>query len=131
MQAPMMETKIATLRRLWTTIGLLAAALFLPLSAYEQGSYLLFDIREDAEAKRTSGRIAVAASVFKIKKMDSAMTQKTKKSEFETEITSFKSDDSDAAATGIEILDGEKDGSKSGSNFGESAPNPGGFFFTY
>jgi len=127
----MMQTKTATFRRPWHTIGVLAAALFLPLSAYEQGSYFVFDIRGDAEAKSASGRIVVAASLFKIKNVNLTMARKEKKSEFETEITSFKSDDSDSVATGIEILDEGKDGSEGGSTFGESAPDSGGFFFNY
>lgn len=111
-------------------IGLLTVSLGLPLSAYEQGTYLLFDIREDAvAAKDTSGRMVVAASVFK--KTKPVTTQRGKKSEFEAEITSFRADGPDSVSTGIEILDDDKDGSKTKSTFGESKPASGGFFFSY
>jgi hypothetical protein len=130
----MKQMKIAAISRFCVAIGLLMASLGTPLSAYKQGSYLLFEVREDgAEANASEGRIVVAASFFKSKaqKLKGEVAGKEKKSAFETEITSFRSDDSDSVTTGIEILDEENEASKSKSSFGESTPASGGFFFTY
>ncbi|HKK80147.1 MAG TPA: hypothetical protein VJ933_10975 [Phaeodactylibacter sp.] len=128
-------TFIATRGRIWLATGLLMLCFSLSLSAYEQGSYYLFDLREDtAVAKAPSGRILISATVFKSKELKTTPKvagKGEKKSEFETEITSFRKDDSDSVTTGITILDEGKDASKSQSTFGENAPATGGFFFNY
>lgn len=120
--------------RFWIVIGLLTAVLGLPLSAYQQGSYFLFDIRDDADsAKGTAGRIVLHSSIFQKQAVEAktGIAEKQKKSAFEAEITDFKSEGSDSVKTGIEILDENKQDSKTGSAFDESAPAPSGFFFTH
>ena len=126
--------EIAKRGRVWVTVGLIAAGSCLPLSAYRQGSYFLFDLRDDATAvKGTAGRIVVASSVFERKAAETKArsTGGESKSEFQTEITSFRNDEGGSLETGIEILDTGKQGAENKSAFGENAPAPSGFFFTY
>ena len=119
----------ATSMRLWMVVGLLTTSLSLPLVAYQQGTYLLFDVRQDISETSKTGRIVVAASVFEAK----AATRETKvpeQSEFETKITSFGTEGS-TSASGVEVLHTETDAPKIESSFGDSPPAPSGFFFTY
>lgn len=130
----MKAIKAVTPDFLWIVVGLLALGASLPMSGYQQGSYFLFDIRDDAEqAEGLGGRIAVASSVFKkdASLLKTEIAGKRKKSEFESEISSFNLEGSDSVSTGIEILDEKKDDSETESSFGESKPAPGGFFFSY
>lgn len=127
----------------WLAIGLFTMSLSLPLSAYQQGSYLLFDIREDATESGTGGRIAVAASVFKTEaeKAKRPMDRQQSRSEFETVVDSFEGGQRSQVSGGIQILDVEDeepgtdstfgDDTQTGSSFGEEKPAPSGFFFTY
>lgn len=117
-------------RRGWLVVGLLATCLGLPLAAYQQGSFFLFDIREDAPASGTAGRIVVAASAFKTGPAKPA-TQAAGPSEFETRITSFGSDGSTLKSSGVQLLEVETDAPKIESSFGDEPPVPSGFFFTY
>lgn len=115
-------------------IGLLTAGMALPLSAYQQGSFFLFDIRDNTEAANgDAGRIAMASSIFKsdATKLRTGIAKKRKKSEFEAEITDLKSDSSDSVSTGIEILDDDRDEATTESTFGDSKSASGGFFFSY
>lgn len=130
----MKEIARATLGRVWMVIGLLTAGMALPLSAYQQGSFFLFDIRDNTEAANgDAGRIAMASSIFKsdATKLRTGIAKKRKKSEFEAEITDLKSDSSDSVSTGIEILDDDRDEATTESTFGDSKSASGGFFFSY
>lgn len=130
----MEQTNRVTPGVFWLVIGLLTLGLALPLSAYQQGSYFLFDVRDDAKStKGTAGRIVLDSSIFQKQALASKtkIAKKQKKSAFEAEITGFKSEGSDSVKTGIEILDENKQESKTGSAFDESAPAPSGFFFNH
>ncbi|PXA03285.1 hypothetical protein DDZ13_12730 [Coraliomargarita sinensis] len=118
---------------MWTSLGLLAASLPLSLPAYQQGSYFLIDVREDAKAASKTGRIVVAASVFQKKapKAGTGIAAKAKRSEFETEITSLRTKDSDFGSPGSELIKKKKEGADSESSFGETVPASGGFFFDF
>lgn len=128
------NTKAIAADRIWIVIGLLTAVLGLPLSAYQQGSYFLFDIRDDADsAKGTAGRIVLHSSIFQKQTVEAktGIAAKQKKSAFEAKITDFKSEGSDSVTTGIEILDESKGDSETESAFGETKPASSGFFFSY
>lgn len=130
----MENTKAIAADRIWIVIGLLTAVLGLPLSAYQQGSYFLFDIRDDADsAKGTAGRIVLHSSIFQKQAVEpkTGIAEKQKKSAFEAEITDFKSEGSDSVTTGIEILDESKQDSKTESEFDGTKPASSGFFFSY
>lgn len=130
----MKQTKSATLSRSGRTIGWLTVCLGLPLSAYQQGSFFLFDIRDDAATEKgIAGRIVLASSLFKNKasKPESESATKEKKSEFETGVSSFKLKGSDSISTGIKVLDTEDDDATIESSFGEDPPPPSGFYFSY
>lgn len=133
MSKAMHQLKTITRWHLVLHLGLLSICCSLTCSAYQQGSYLLFVIADGEKSESTAEVIAVAPSVFKSKiqmsKTDTAA--KAEKSEFETEITSLRSDDGKSVTTGIEILDHKKDISKSESAFDQSPPASSGFFFNY
>ena len=117
-------------KRWWLVVGLLATCLSQPLMAYQQGSFFLFDIREDAAESGTAGRIVVAASIFKAE-LPNPATKPAGQSEFETRITSLGNDDSTLGPSGAKILDTEVDAPKSKSSFGDDPPAPSGFYFSY
>lgn len=130
----MFSLEIKAFGKAWVISALLMFSFGIALSAYQQGSYFLFDIREDADESSVAGRIVVAASVFKDKKVD-AQTQLAEKaapkSEFESGISVFESSDSTPKSSQFKITEVETDEKATESTFGESQPTQGGFFFTY
>ncbi|MFO8028191.1 MAG: hypothetical protein R6U56_11050 [Opitutales bacterium] len=123
-----------TPKRLWLAVGLLAASLSPQLFAYQQGTYFLFEIRNDADtAEDTSGRIVVSATVFQNEelKTDTGVAGTKKTGEFEQGINNISMKGGDSVTTGIDILDAEEDDSATEPTFGEDAPASGGFYFSY
>jgi hypothetical protein len=130
----MNKGKIAMGGRLGITAALLMLGLGPTAAAYEQGSYFLFDVRDAAKTGDAAiARIFVNPDVFKAKKLETKkdIAGKKEKSEFEMEISSFRTDAGGSVDTGIGILDEQKDDSKSESTFGEETPASGGFYFSY
>lgn len=138
----MQSTRNQTHQALCLTVLLSSALLGPQLFAFEQGSFFLFDIREDASEAVATGRIAVASSAFKSEtsEADTRLAEDEPKSEFETEVTSLKTKTETAATGGIEMLESEIEKPKTKtsfgdefgeSSFGEDQPSTGGFFFTY
>lgn len=128
--------KISTTKHLWTITGLLTFSLSLPLSAYQQGSLFLFDLRQDASEKGLAGRKAIASSMFKIEaepaKSELARSKAQTTSEFESGLKSVLSGGQSAPSTsGLDILKLENETISSESSFGKDPPAPSGFFFTY
>jgi hypothetical protein len=117
-------------QRLWIVVGLLTATLSLPLVAFQQGTYFLFDVRQDVSEISKTERILIAASVFQAKEA-TREPKVARQSEFETKITSLGGEAKTPALDDLEILKFETADSKTESSFGDSPPPPSGFFFTY
>lgn len=123
-----------------TLVGLLTALSGVQVGAYNQGSFFLFDIRDDAIESGAANRIVVASSVFKspAAESDAVRVAEQPKSEFETRVTSLKSETDES---GVEILStvsgaGTSESSFGDSGFGESSfdedpPASSGFYFSF
>lgn len=130
----MFSLKTKVFRKATVICSFLMLLFGMALSAYQQGSYLLFDIREDAAESGEAGRIAVAASIFKKKtvKTEKQLAEQTApKSEFESEISVFETANAITDTSQFLILEGESVESKSETSFDEKPKTQSGFFFTY
>ncbi|MFU8847771.1 MAG: hypothetical protein ACNA77_03525 [Opitutales bacterium] len=132
----MPTAKISTTKHLWATAGLLTFSLSLPLSAYQQGSLFLFDLRQEAGEEGVAGRKVIASSIFKIEaekaKSEIAEGKPQITSEFESGLKRILSGETSVPTTsGLDILKLENETISGESSFGESSPPPSGFFFTY
>lgn len=116
-------------------LGTLLAIVLSPgLSAFQQGSFFLFDIREDGDKASSAGRIVIAKSVFKKKSADSKTQiakEESKKSEFEAAITVFETKETGKSDSKFQLLDDSVSGSDTESVFDENPQKPAGFYFTY
>ncbi len=102
----------------------------LPLAAYQQGTFMLFDIRKDTAATGVGGRIVLAAAVFKSQAVQ-AEVKATDQSEFESTVSSLGSQKAAIKLEGIKLLKDETLKPAEDSSFGESPPPTSGFFFSY